>query len=464
MHFSFLRDRRVELFLGILAGIIISAAVLIIKPTGVGNPLVPVMGMPALIIGLHYRDCLGSASRVAFDGLVFSVVVLFTIRFFQAFGALIVSPPIWDFQVFWISGSVAARGLDFYSPQSFHDVAKILNVSFTDDFSKEILDVGFWYPPMTMLLFLPLGWFNINLAALVWVILLCATLITGILLLWKLCMQDTGIRGLFFVTALTLMFPPIINNIWFAQTNFIVLLMLLLFWRDRGLGRAGVWLAISILVKPFTAVLLLFLLFKRRWNAFVYAVSAFVAISLLSLVVFGSATFGSFLSNPVVKVPSLFFFELDKGNLYAMIWRLMAGSVDKNMVGWAQAIFIGASVVLFLVTLWVVYKLIPFNDEWCIAVIASLGLLVYPNASTNYYSALLPVVFWLWATRRNVPGGVWGIAIFVGLEALLLGYNGGWSNLVFWGSVLFWVMPLGISFWLIWREHSQKPAVYAKQL
>jgi hypothetical protein len=51
---------------------------------------------------------------------------------------------------------MAAAGYDYYSPSSFRTVADSLRdvgqlVSSAADFTREVVDVGFPYPPMTML-------------------------------------------------------------------------------------------------------------------------------------------------------------------------------------------------------------------------------------------------------------------------------------------------------------------------
>lgn len=438
-----------EIILSLLLGLTFSAAVLLIKPTGIGNLYLPSVLIPAVILGMHYRSRLTSTFRIAFDGFITALVLLFCLRIFQAIMLLIVAPPEWDFQVFWVSGSVAARGLNFYVPNNFHEVASTLNVEFSSDFSREILDAGFWYPPLTMFLFLPLGWFDIHMAALVWAVSLCIVLVVNVLLLWNLFLKDMGKRGLVFALLITLLFPPIINNIWFAQINFITLMMFLLFWRDREIGRAGVWLAIGIIVKPFMAILFLFLVFKRQWKACVNTISTLVVISLLSIIAFGITTFKSFLNNPVVQTPPLYYLELGQANLYAAIWRMAFHYLDENPGRLVDLIFISVSIVLLLCTFWVACKLTPPNDEWRLSIIISLGLLIYPNTSTNYYSVLMPLILLLWIRREMCPGGVWSIAIFIGLEALLFGYHGGWSNLALLGSVLFWVAPIAFGYWLI---------------
>jgi hypothetical protein len=263
---------------------------------------------------------------------------------------------------------------------------------------------------------------------------------------------------LVFTFALVLMFPPIIHNIRFAQLNFIVLLMLLLFWRDRQQMRSGIWLGIAIIIKPFMALLFLYLFVNRKWRVIISTLLTIALTSLLSLIVFGPTTFFDFfISNSVTRLPAWYFAELGNGSLYAIIWRLITRYLGGGSLGLVQPIFISTSVILIAFTGWLVYRLDSTYDEWALAITLSLALLLYPNVGSNYCVVLMAPLLLLWANRKVLLGGIWSVSAFITLESVLLGYNGGWSNFVFISIALSWLVfsALGLLFLLQQRKQQK---------
>lgn len=419
--------------------------------------LLSVLLIPALLISMHYHDRLTAIGRIASFSVILAVVLIFGFKIVRATYSRIINPPVWDFQCFWLHGNVVVRGLDFYEPQNYHDTAQSLNLNYDEGFSQETLDVGSLYPPMTMFLFAPLGWFDIQTAALLWYILQSVILVIDIFLLWKLFLGNFKLVGLAFTFALVLMFPPIIHNIVYAQLNFIVLFMLLLFWRDRQLTRSGIWLGIGIIVKPYLALLLVYLFVNRKWRTITSALLTLSLASLLSLIAFGSTTFFDyFTSNPVIRLPAWFFSELGNGSLYAIIWRLITRYLGSGSLGLVQPIFISASIILIAFTVWLVYQLGSSYDEWALAIILSLALLLYPDVGSNYCVALTAPLLLLWTNRKILLGGIWSVAAFITLESALFGYNSGWNNFVFISIALNWLAfsAFGLLFLLQQRKQS----------
>ena len=233
----------------------------------------------------------------------------------------------------------------------------------------------------------------------------------------------------------------------------IVLLFILLFWQDRDRTRGGIWLAIGIILKPYVAVLFLYLVIKRHWRGIGLTLITLAALSLLSLIAFGWTTFISyFTSNPTSKLPPWFFTELDKGNLYAMIWRLIEKFLGESFLGLVLPIFIGISLVLTLVTVWLINQLISVHDEWALATVLSLALFLYPNTGTNYYVTLIAPIFLLWNYKEKMPGGGWSLSIFMALEAAFFAYQRGWSNFVFLGMALGWLALFGFGIVLLMQK------------
>ena len=131
-------------------------------------------------------------------------------------------PPEGDFLAFWMNGRAALSGENFYNAKTFQEIELPYNPS--DGFREEIIDVGFWYPPFAMFLFLPLGLANFSNAFLIWQIVNVVFCFVCIYEIWKLSLREYGILSLFLIAALFLMLTPTRNTFHFAQTNFIALL------------------------------------------------------------------------------------------------------------------------------------------------------------------------------------------------------------------------------------------------
>ena len=60
---------------------------------------------------------------------------------------------------------------------------------------------------------------------------------------------------------------PTIETLQFAQTIFLVAAFVFAYARERSDWRAGIWLALAVVVKPFVLVLVLVPLIRRRYAA-----------------------------------------------------------------------------------------------------------------------------------------------------------------------------------------------------
>jgi hypothetical protein len=255
------------------------------------------------------------------------------------------------------------------------------------------------------------------------------------------------------------MFPPVINNIWYAQINFMVLLMLLLFWKDRTSFRGGVWLAIGVVLKPYVAILFLYLTVKRQWRVVGGMLSMLGALSILSLLAFGSATFISyFASNFSSRLPVWYFSELANGSLYAAILRVTISLMGEGGLGTARGIFVILAVPLAGFLLWLVNQLDTSNNEWAMAITLPVALLLYPITAANYCVALLIPLFLLWMQREKIPGGVWSIAAFTALEFAFFGYHSGWSQFVFIGIAFSSLVSLTLGLFFVAQQRHRLSA------
>lgn len=343
-------------------------------------------------------------------------------------------PPEWDFLTFWLDGKVALTGENFYEVKNYQEMPLPYNPS--GGFMEEIIDVGFRYPPFTMLLFLPLGLFDISNAYLLWQIsnlLLCVACIYG---LWRLFLKDYGIFSLLLVATLMLWLVPTRYTFSVAQTNFLALLFFLLFLRNRSKPWGGVWLALCVVVKPYMAILYIYPLLTRKWKVLAIAILTLLALTFLSVLAFGSEVLISFLHNPTPDMPGYVYTEGVNQSLLATILRLTPNQIIKESPI-LNPLYLGISLLFSLITVWVTIKKNSSHD-WVILSILFLALIIYPASLAHYgVFLIIPVVLLLRQSSKNAKQKM-AVCFMILITYFLSGYNSG--IYVFYANLFMWLV------------------------
>ncbi len=345
------------------------------------------------------------------------------------------NPPEWDYTSFWLNGRMAVQGENFYDAENYHHEIEVKNLSTSDEFHTEIIDVAFWYPPQSILLFLPLGWFSLQSGLIFWYVLQITVLVGVIFLLWRSFLYDDRKLGLLVTTALTLMLYGTFQTIQFAQTGLLLLLLLLLYWHHSNSYKGGIFLALAILVKPLAVVFLLYPLLKRQGRLIVSAIATLAILSIIVIVLFGLNTFTSY--NPLARMPALVYTELVNQSLLSTILRLTHYDFSSRSP-MMQPIFLIAALILVVVTTGSIYGLPSHARSWAIGLLIPLALLVYPATLTHYSVMLLPVFLLLWTQRTRVVGGAGLLIGFITLVYATIGYNYGYVAII--GFALSWIL------------------------
>jgi hypothetical protein len=407
--------------------------------------------VPLLLMGMHYRERLSPSLRDAWISLMLAMVILFAFLSLQIIISNISVKPEWDLKWFWLHGRAAALGMNFYQPELVHNLAAQYAPN-TDLFMSQLY---FWYPPPTMLLMLPLGWFEMETAFLWWQIVQLVLLVVDVAFLWKLFLPETGRIGLLFAAALIVALHPTIDTIYAGQTNFLLLLLLLLFWRDRHRPRAGLWLTIAVFVKPFVAVMLLWVVLRRQWKTLGMMLISGLVAALISMLVFGTATFFSFFTaNPITNLSRYMYTMPFNQSLLATLLR--ATQADVNAITpFLYPPFLIAALVLTGITALCVYRVESNRDEWALAAVLVLGILIYPHVLRYYAVLLMLPVLLVWKEHSRFPGGLWGAAAFITFIFWWVAYRPG--NLVFVSILASWLILIAGMRWQSialtpWRE------------
>jgi hypothetical protein len=156
-------------------------------------------------------------------------------------------------------------------------------------FNKKIFDEGFHNifasyspnPPFTALFFVPFALLPLGVSKLVFNIISSVLFIISI---YRLCKHlEISITFIYLLIPLTF-FVPLRNEILFGQTYFLILFLItegyLAYFNNKKALATILW-AVSILIKVFPLIIIIFLVLKKDWRASCYLV---VTCSLLLLV------------------------------------------------------------------------------------------------------------------------------------------------------------------------------------
>ena len=320
-----------------------------------------------------------------------------------------VAPREFDFQLYWIYGSTIYDRHSPYDVDALKRAAEPLNPG--ADMMAELM---FLQTPPSALIYGPLGAFDISTACVLWYAFQAVVIGCVIRLLSRTFFPDDGVRGTLFCTTLLLSMLPARDTIWLAQTNFLILLMLLLFWQSSRQMKGGVALGVGILIKPILALYPIYLFLTRQWKALSGVVAAGVGLSVLSIAVFGpSMYFGYFFDNPIAhQMPATLYSEGINQSLLATILRIAGAEIDSGHAAVAPA-FATLAIVLSIVSGWLVRRTLHNDDKLSLAIVLTLSLLLFPKTLSHYSVLLIVPLLFLWSRRETVPGGATATACLI---------------------------------------------------
>ncbi len=365
------------------------------------------MAIATLLLGLDRYSTMRPWARRLYWGWVVLVLLRYGgAELRNAYGA-IAKPPEWDFLCFWLIGRVAVLWHNVYAPASYHLLGDGLHGS--PVFVRDMLDVGFVYPPISVVWFVLLGFFsNVHVAATLWISFLFLVTCGSIWLLWKGFFRAEGLAGLGAAAAIVLAFPPTVWVLHVTQTLFLTMTFALLFLRERNQWRAGLWIALAVSVKPFLIVLLLQPVLTRAWRTIVATVLSLAALAAVSLAIIGRDGWSTFFrANPVSGLVLETYTESVNQSLLSWILRLNYHP-PAHVVIQQQTLYLVIVAAITSVTLILCARVRECDRE--IAIVLSLlwGLLVYPQTLAHYAVLLLIPIALLWSRRgpdRSVASG-----------------------------------------------------------
>ena len=287
-----------------LAAFVLAAAVVILwlgwLSGGLGSGYFSTMRAGAAVLSA-LAFCLACHAQVAALRAVrlvqtIALTVAGTIWAGDAYAAINAAPQEWDFLCFLLDAKVAGAGLNLYDPASYHASASALGLRLTSEFQREILDVGFKYPPASIVLFLPLAPFEVSTANFIWHAMVAASIAGAGLIAAQLLRAPRRFDAVAVAATLAFCLNSAVHVQRFGQTLALLTCLVCLALVGRGGAMSGVAGAAAAIVKPFMVIPMILLLTARRWRAVLAALAIGAVFVLLSLAILGVDDWSLFLS------------------------------------------------------------------------------------------------------------------------------------------------------------------------
>jgi hypothetical protein len=377
------------------------------------------------------------ASKNIVSGAFLFLLIYLSKKLFITFQQI----PEWDYCCFYLFSKVGLLTNDFYNPDVFEKVFSTINypISLSNDFMEEIVKVGFWYPPPSMILFLPLGLLEIKTSYLIWQSIITAFFLIDIYLLTRLFpsgkMKSGEGKFIFSLVPVILLFPYLTIPVLFSQTISLFLFFSILLVSNINSWKAGIHLVILIIIKPLAAIFCLYFLFFGKWKILFASTITGLIVLVISILFFGYEPILHYLiSPPSIRMPE--FIYLESESILGLLknaqrdYPLYLSSVNVKLTYYLL------SAILTLATLFFLNKLARYSSILSFLIFIPLAMLIYPVSGSNYDIMLLPVIVYIYCEKlfsKNFMNFLLIISLYyIGVYSFFI------FNLLLWVLLISW--------------------------
>lgn len=382
-------------------------------------------------------------SKIIFGILLFAITYI-CYYLYKAYEYI----PQWDYLCFYIFGNVGISTSDFYNPVIFSKFYEELHLqSITNSlFIQEIVEVGFWYPPPSMFLFLPLGLFDLKTGHIVWQTMITSFFLIDIFLLlrWysdQTIKKENGITE-FPILLIILLFPNILASFFYSQIISIFLFFLILTIKNINNWKSGIYLTILVFIKPLAAIFMLYYLLFKKWKVIASAAIAFTIILILTTLLFGYDPLLNYIvSPPTDRIPDYIYFEAS--SLLGVLRNLHLNFLSELSINGIKMLYYLLSICLIILAFYASKQLSKVSTPMAFMIFIPLALMVYPVTYFNYCTLLLPVVIYIF---YQVPFRNYSLKLVLVFCLYVIGhYHLFLLNLTIFGILTIWSLLLKYS-------------------
>lgn len=430
-----------------LVGLIFTILVYLLTKIGIKVPIITTIIFFSSCFLVHYSVIKQKKYEIPISYMVLGILLFLIGNLFYDLAQSYLHIPLWDFMCFYLFGNVGISGLNFYDPHAFMQVFNDLNLQSIvgDGLTSEVVNVGFWYPPPSMFLFLPLGIFSLKTGYIIWQTVIILFLLIDILLIIKWFPYNLNVTynkkttG-FLLAILILLFPGIDDSILISQTSSIFLFFLILLLKYPDNWKSGIYLILLIIIKPLAIFLALYFLFYKKWKVLISCLITGCLIIGISSLYFGFNSFLIFLkSPPTSRIPLEIFYESTEQSLFAVLLRLQFrfyGYINFQNIKMLTYVL---SIPIVLITLYSSKLLSKNNRILAFMIFIITALLLYPNTLWSYRIIVIPIMAYLLNQnpfKNNFMNWVFLFFLYsIGHYSFFL------LNFMLWITLIVWPLP-----------------------
>jgi Gpi18-like mannosyltransferase len=188
------------------------------------------------------------------------------------------------------------------------------------------------YSPFFALLVAPIGLLPRSVAGFFWLLGMCVCLFFIMKIAKKMIMADKPPPAYFYLLSLLLASKFLVREITLGQTDFLILLFIFLCLLFTHRGKeflAGIFLALSVLIKPTSLIFIPYFLYKKKFRLTVSAITMSLFLLVLPSLVYGFSRNLSLLSDwktiMSVSSPPLLANDMNQ-SIFAFLYRLFTSA------------------------------------------------------------------------------------------------------------------------------------------
>jgi hypothetical protein len=308
-----------------------------------------------------------------------------------------------DFMCFYMQGQLGVHHLNFYDPHSFKILLQNnnLNYTFSQDFKSQIIDVGLLSPPITMLFFAPLSSIDYHTSRLILTILIFIFIFGNAVLANIIFVKnDRSFYSFLFILLIIMFLPGTSETIGYNQTNFFLLFFLLLALYKINKPISGFYLAISLIIKPISGLLVLFFISAKKWKPVIYFAATLIALFSITASLWGFQNIsGFFQSPPTQRLPQQIYLQNINQSLIAVLNRnLQRYSLSKIFI---NSIYYFCALIMIVLSYIASKGLNKLNLYLSFFVFVLCMLMIYPSSLWHYMVYLTPLLIYFLLQKQN---------------------------------------------------------------
>lgn len=353
-----------------------------------------------------------------------------------------------DFFKFYQSARFYLDGKAIYTPIPYTPSDKLLE-SLTDQGRKSIRTL---HPnlnsPLHTLVTVPFAFLPFRTAIWLWSLFsLAAGLMAAYLLVKYIGCKESGVEMLLGMWIVLLGYFPSLVNMALGQFGFIVMLCSVLLWvyaRKERMLSAGIVLGLSICLKSFFGLFLIFFAVQRRWRTVTIAIVTYVVANIFGLMIFGVDNYHQYIANHALAP---FYINASwNASITAFYGRIFQGSYHIPLISapiLGYSIIYGLLLVITTVLVWTAWPhqdkvpMFRFDIGFSLCVVAML--LISPYAWIYYFPCLMVPFVVCWRTASWLPARKICQAVIIGIwilstwpTGLISSESAKWSNPIIW--------------------------------